>query len=195
MTSVSPNQGAPAGGASVTLTGSGFTGATLVRFGPTGTNFVIVSDTQITAKTPPGTGTVQVTVTTPTGTSTQNVFFSYASVPVLSGLSPASGPVSGGNTVTLSGANLSGATLVLFGASPAVILTNTGTQITVLAPANSGSVSVTVTTPGGTSNPLVYTYAAVSAPVLSGLSPASGPVSGGNTVTLSGANLSGATLV
>ncbi|MFI2186664.1 IPT/TIG domain-containing protein [Streptomyces sioyaensis] len=195
VTSVSPNQGAPAGGTSVTLTGSGFTGATLVRFGPTGTNFVIVSDTQITAKTPPGTGTVQVTVTTPTGTSTQNVFFSYASVPVLSGLSPTSGPASGGNTVTLSGTNLSGATVVLFGGSPAVVLTNTGTQITVLAPANTGSVNVTVTTPGGTSNPLVYTYTVVSAPVLSGLSPTSGPASGGNTVTLSGTNLSGATVV
>ncbi|MCK7627998.1 IPT/TIG domain-containing protein, partial [Streptomyces sp. RS10V-4] len=105
VTSVSPAQGAPAGGTDVIITGSGFTGATLVRFGPNGTNFVIVSDTLITAKTPAGSGTVQVTVTAPTGTSTQNVLFTYASSPTLSSLSPASGPTSGGNVVTISGTN------------------------------------------------------------------------------------------
>ena len=36
VTSVSPAQGASAGGTSVTITGSGFTGATLVRFGASG---------------------------------------------------------------------------------------------------------------------------------------------------------------
>ncbi|WP_078657225.1 IPT/TIG domain-containing protein [Kitasatospora aureofaciens] len=39
VTSVSPAQGAPAGGTSVIITGSGFTGATQVRFGANGTNF------------------------------------------------------------------------------------------------------------------------------------------------------------
>ncbi|MCC9312493.1 IPT/TIG domain-containing protein, partial [Kitasatospora sp. RB6PN24] len=135
VTSVSPAQGAPAGGTSVIITGSGFTGATQVRFGANGTYFVIVSDTVITAKTPAGTGTVQVTVTAPTGTSNQNVLFTYTPAPVLSSLNPASGPTSGGNTVTLNGSNLSGATLVKFGANPATILSDTGTQITVTAPA------------------------------------------------------------
>ncbi|GAB7035928.1 IPT/TIG domain-containing protein [Streptomyces sp. NPDC021749] len=196
VTSVSPSQGPPAGGTSVTLTGSGFTGATLVRFGPTGTNFVIVSDSQITAKTPAGTGTVQVTVTAPTGTSTQNVLFTYAAVPSLSSLSPASGPASGGNTVTLNGTNLSGAMAVFFGSSPATILTNTATQITVVAPAGPpSSVGVTVITAGGISNALSYTYVAAATPVLSSLSPTSGPTSGGNTVTLNGTNLTGATAV
>ncbi|MFD8546855.1 IPT/TIG domain-containing protein [Streptomyces sp. NPDC059649] len=196
VTSVSPSQGPPAGGTSVTLTGSGFTGATLVRFGPTGTNFVIVSDTLITAKTPAGTGTVQVTVTAPTGTSTQNVLFTYTSVPSLSSLSPPSGPASGGNTVTLNGTNLSGAVAVFFGSSPATILTNTATQITVVAPAGPpSSVGVTVITAGGISNALSYTYVAATTPVLSSLSPTSGPTSGGNTVTLNGTNLSGATSV
>ncbi|MFG2864702.1 beta strand repeat-containing protein [Streptomyces sioyaensis] len=200
VTSVSPAQGAPAGGTSVTITGSGFTGATLVRFGPNGTNFILVSDTLITAKAPAGTGTVQVTVTAPTGTSTQNVLFTYTPplppAPTLSSLSPASGPTSGGNTVTLNGTNLSGATSVKFGSNPAAILTNTATQITVLAPGGSpSSVAVTVTTAGGTSNALSYTYLAAPLPVLSSLSPTSGPTSGGNTVILNGTNLAGATSV
>ncbi|MFI9076616.1 IPT/TIG domain-containing protein [Streptomyces sioyaensis] len=108
VTGISPNQGAPEGNTGVTITGSGFTGATMVRFGSTPTNFVLVSDTQITARTPPGRGTVMVTVTAPTGTSTQSVPFTYTTVPapVLTTLSPASGPTSGGNVVTLSGVGL-----------------------------------------------------------------------------------------
>ncbi|MFI1123421.1 IPT/TIG domain-containing protein, partial [Streptomyces hygroscopicus] len=125
VTSVSPAQGPPAGGTSVTLTGSGFTGATAVRFGPSlATDVVVVSNTQITARTPPGSGTVKVTVTGPSGTSTQNVFFTYTTVaaPVLTALSPASGPTTGGNTVTITGTNLTAATQVLFGPNPATIL-------------------------------------------------------------------------
>lgn len=205
VTSVSPAQGAPAGGTSVTITGSGFTGATLVRFGPNGTDFVLVSDTRITAKPPAGTGTVKATVTTPTGTSAQNVLFTYIPVPALSslspasdpasgdntlfgGISPASGPTSGGNTVTINGTNLSGATLVKFGNNSATILTNTSTQITVSAPAGPPSpVSVTVTTVGGTSNPLPYFY--IAAPTINELSTHLGPATGGNTVTVFGSNL------
>ncbi|QKV97958.1 IPT/TIG domain-containing protein [Streptomyces sp. NA02950] len=198
VTSVSPNQGAPAGGTTVTITGTGFLGASVVRFGSQlATNVVVVSNTQITAKTPPGTGTVKVTVTGPSGTSTQNVFFSYVSVPapVLTSLSPGSGPAAGGNTVTLNGTNLSGATQVLFGATPATILTNTPTQITVTAPPGTGTTNVTATTPGGTTNPLPYTYITTPAPTLTSLNPTSGPTTGGNTVTLNGTNLSGATQV
>lgn len=195
VTSVSPTQGLPAGGTNVTITGSGFTGATMVRFGPNGTTFVIVSDTQITAKTPAGTGTVQVTVTAPTGTSTQNVFFSYTPAPVITTLIPTSGQAAGGNVVTISGTGLSGASSVKFGGNSGVIVTNTATQITVIAPAGAGTVNVTVTTAGGTSNGLSYTYAAVPVPAISSLSPSSGPTAGGNVVTINGTNLSGATSV
>ncbi|MGX1855387.1 IPT/TIG domain-containing protein [Streptomyces sp. NPDC055299] len=198
VTGVSPNQGAPEGNTSVTITGSGFTGATLVKFGPNPASFLLVSDTQITAGTPAGTGTVTVTVTAPTGTSTQNVLFTYTSVaaPVLTALNPTSGPTSGGNAVILNGANLSGATSVKFGVTPAVVVSNTASQVVVIAPAGVvSSVGVTVTTAGGTSNALVYSYVAAAVPVLTSLSPSSGPTAGGNTVTLSGANLSGATSV
>ena len=54
----------------MTITGTGFTGATAVDFGTTpATSFTVVSDTSITADSPAGTGTVDVTVTTPGGTS------------------------------------------------------------------------------------------------------------------------------
>ena len=51
--------------------------------------------------------------------------------------------------------------------------------------------NVTVTTPGGTSNPLPYTYAAT--PAVTGVSPQFGPATGGNTVTVTGSGLALAT--
>lgn len=70
ITSISPAGGSVAGGDTVTITGTGLTGATNVRFGPTSAAAMSVgSDTQITATSPSGTGTVDITVTTPAGTS------------------------------------------------------------------------------------------------------------------------------
>src|ERR1700687_1457413 len=71
VTGVSPNSGSIAGGTTVTVSGSGFTGVTSVNFGTTAaTSFTIVSDTQITAVSPAhAAGIVDVTVTTPARTS------------------------------------------------------------------------------------------------------------------------------
>ncbi|MGW2375386.1 IPT/TIG domain-containing protein [Kitasatospora sp. NPDC001683] len=180
----------------MTLNGTNLSGATSVMFGANPAAIFSDTGTQITVVAPAGLpSSVGVTVTTAGGTSNA-LTYAYTSVPVLSSLSPSAGPASGGNTVTLNGTNLSGATSVMFGANPATILADTGTQITVIAPAGLPSaVGVTVTTAGGTSNALTYTYVAASVPSLSSLSPASGPTSGGNTVTLNGTSLSGATSV
>ncbi|MGW7255715.1 IPT/TIG domain-containing protein [Streptomyces sp. NPDC054834] len=198
VSSVSPNQGQTAGGTTVIVTGSGFTGATAVRFGATvAPSFTVMNSTQLTAVTPPGTGTVNVTVTTSQGTSSQTVPFIYgtASAPSLSSLSPVQGPVSGGTAVTLTGVNLSGASAVRFDGVAATSFTvDSATQITAVAPAHAaGAAAVTVTTPGGTSNSLTFTYFGV--PSVTGVSPVQGPVSGGTAVTLTGVNLSGASAV
>ena len=55
VTSVSPGTGPPSGGTPVTITGSGFTGASAVSFGPTPVaHFVVVSDDEITTSSPMG---------------------------------------------------------------------------------------------------------------------------------------------
>ncbi|MGW4074468.1 IPT/TIG domain-containing protein [Streptomyces asiaticus] len=196
ISSVSPAAGSPGGGTPVTLTGSNFTQATAVRFGPNfALSYTVVSATQITAVAPPGSGTVQITVTTPAGTS-NGVAFGYAAAPTLTAVSPASGPATGGTTVTLTGTNLLGATAVRFGAVNATsFMVVSATQITAVVPAGSGTVQVTVVTPGGTSNGVPYSYVVAPVPVLMSVSPGQGPVGGGNTVALSGSGLTGVTAV
>ena len=70
VTSVGPTSGLTTGRTVVTITGKDFTGATAVNFGRMpATSFTVDSDTQITAVSPAGAGTVDVTVRTRGGTS------------------------------------------------------------------------------------------------------------------------------
>jgi hypothetical protein len=71
VTGISPSSGPPAGGTSVTVTGSGFTGATRVAFGGVAaSSFNVVSATQITAVSPAQpAGAHHIVVTGPGGTS------------------------------------------------------------------------------------------------------------------------------
>ncbi len=62
-------------GASVVLTGTGFWGATAVRFGGTAATFTIQSNTQITAVVPTGAATGTVQVVNGTGTATSAASF------------------------------------------------------------------------------------------------------------------------
>jgi hypothetical protein len=73
-------------------------------------------------------------------------------IPAVASLSPTSGPVVGGTTVTISGSNLAEATAVKFGANLATIVSDSATQIVVKDPAGAaGLVDVTVVTSAGTS--------------------------------------------
>ena len=118
--------------------------------------------------------------------------------PAVTGISPASGPLAGGTAVTITGTNLAGATAVKFGTTEVTTFTSdTDTQIVLNSPAGTGTVDVTVVTPGGTSpvNQPADQFSYVAAPAVTGISPASGPLAGGTAVTITGTNLAGATAV
>ncbi len=109
-------------------------------------------------------------------------------------ISPNQGSSGGGTLVTITGSNLSGTTAVRFGTRPATAVTNVSpTTVTAVSPSGSGAVGVTVTTPGGTSNPIPFYY--VGAPFKQTLSPASGSTAGGETITINGTGFSSATSV
>jgi hypothetical protein len=199
VSDVRPRQGARAGGTPVTVTGTGLTGATSVSFGARqATDVVVVSDTRITARTPPGTGTVNVTVTGPGGSSPDVVPYTYVEfdIPAITALVPDHGPVSGGTVVSVTGSGFAGATRVDFGGVPAAFTVLSGTLISAVAPPSPGpsAVVVTVTGPGGVSDPAAFAYQQTP-PAVTGVLPDQGPAGGGNTVTVTGTALSGATVV
>jgi choice-of-anchor C domain-containing protein len=70
VTSVSPASGPTAGGTSVVITGTGLGSAAAVYFGTSAAEFTQVSDTQIDAISPPGSGTQDITVQTGFGGTT-----------------------------------------------------------------------------------------------------------------------------
>jgi choice-of-anchor C domain-containing protein len=67
---ISPAAGPAAGGVTVVITGTGLGSATAVLFGTTGADFTQVSDTQIDAVSPPGTGVQDISVQTLYGGTT-----------------------------------------------------------------------------------------------------------------------------
>lgn len=117
--------------------------------------------------------------------------------PTVTGVSPSSGPLTGGNSVTISGTNFNGSAQVSFGGVPSTnYLVNSATSMTATVPAGLavGTVSVVVSTAAG-SNPNNSLYTYVSVPVFTSISPASGPIAGGTFVTITGSGFTGATSV
>lgn len=71
-------------------------------------------------------------------------------VPIISSLSPATGPEAGGTLVTITGAHFTGATAVTFEAVAATDFeVISATKIAAIAPAGTGTADVLVTTPNG----------------------------------------------
>jgi large repetitive protein len=200
ITGVSPSAGPTSGGTSVTITGTGFTGATTVRFGSLSAMFALKSSTKIVAKSPPqSAGTRDISVKTPGGTSAAVSAdrFTYVSAPRVTFVSPSAGPTSGGTSVTITGTGFTGASTVRFGSVSAMFALKSSTEIVATSPAQSaGTRDVSVKTPGGTSAAVSadrFTYQA--APNVTKISPSSGPKAGGTSVTITGTGFTGATTV
>jgi IPT/TIG domain/Subtilase family len=75
---IEPNTGPTTGATKVTITGTSFTGATVVKFGVAAAkSFTVGSATSIVAESPAGSGTVAVTVTTAGGKSATSIADRY----------------------------------------------------------------------------------------------------------------------
>ncbi|HET6874934.1 MAG TPA: IPT/TIG domain-containing protein [Acidimicrobiales bacterium] len=182
VSGISPSSGPAAGGTSVTITGTNFTGATSVSFGSVAAaSFTVTSSTSATATAPAGSGTVDVHVTSAGGTSAANSADRYSYIapppaaPTVTSISPSSGSSVGGTPVTISGTGFTGATAVTFGGTNATAFTvNSDTAITATAPSGSGAVDVRVVNSGGTSATSAadqFTYVTPPPPSGSSISP------------------------
>lgn len=171
VTGLSPTSGPLAGGTAVTVTGVNVTGATKVTFdGVAGLSLKVLSPTslRVTAPSRSTAGPVTVVVTTSGGKSaaTSAARYTYVGKPAVTGVRPASGPLTGGTVVTISGVNLTGASRVTFNGVAGSALTQvSATQVRVTAPprASAGGVDVVVIAAGGqsaTGTAARYTYRA-----------------------------------
>jgi subtilase family serine protease len=109
----------------------------------------------------------------------------HAAAPVMvTDVNPDSGPAKGGTTVTLKGFGFVDVTKVTFGSSSATHLTvHSDTKLTVQTPAAPDDlVAITVSTPGGKSLPVFFSYL----PEVTSVNPNTGPLEGGITVTVKG---------
>ena len=202
ISAVIPYEGSILGGNAITITGTNLTGASIVKIGGVATtNVVVLSPTTITAKTPAGILGIQpMVITTPGGTATKTDAFNYVQPPpTITSVAPTFGSTSGGTSITITGTNLTGASIVKIGgvgveAKDFVVVS--ATSITVKTPAGTaGKKDVTVKTRGGTATKSsAFTYI-VPDPTITSVSPPSGPITGGTTITITGTNLTGATRV
>jgi alpha-tubulin suppressor-like RCC1 family protein len=158
VTKLSSKSGPVAGATSLTITGTGFTGATGVSFGgQPAASFTVNSATSITALSPPASaGVVDVTVADTVGTSPISSKDHFTYTPTVEGVSPNSGPVTAGTSVTVTGSGfVAGGTATTFkfgkGKATAVVCASS-TSCTMKAPAGvAGAVDVRATVNKATS--------------------------------------------
>ncbi|BCM89738.1 thermophilic serine proteinase [Abditibacteriota bacterium] len=186
ITSFSPTSGPV--GTQVTIDGTGFRSVTGVTIGGASASFSIVSPTRLTAIVPGGAVSGKITVTTAGGTAVSAGVFSMP--PRIDSFSPASGPI--GTRVQIKGINFLGTTSVLFNTTPATAPTITGDMISVAVPANATTGPISVVAPSGTVKSAAN-FVVLTPPVVTGFTPSGGKV--GTSVTISGANFTGATAV
>ena len=132
-------------GATVEFLGQGFDSATSVSFNGTPATFKIVSDTFLTAKVPVGALTGVVSIFTSGGTLLSS--HNFLVLPAIKTISPTSGTV--GTGVTITGSGLTQATKVTFGGKPSTFTVNNDSHITATVPTGAKTGKIVVTTPGG----------------------------------------------
>jgi hypothetical protein len=205
ISSVSPTSGPLAGGTVLTINGANFVSGAGVLVGGRSAATTFVSSSQLRATTPAGASAaaVAVQVTNPNGQSaSRSNAFTYTGTtsgaqPSINGTSPASGPVGGGTTLTVTGAGFVSGAVVKVGGRNATTTFVSSTTLRATTPAGtaSGGVAVQVVNPNGLSatrsNAFWYTGGSTPSgayPTVSAVSPASGPLSGGTQITVTGSN-------
>ena len=176
------------GGATVNITGTGFTGATSVKFGGTAaSSFNVVNATTIQAIVANG-STGDVSVTTAAGTATKAGFV-FVAAPTITNFTPTT--AASGATVTITGTDFTGATAVSFGGTAASSF-NVVNATSIQAVVGTGATGdVSVTTPAGTATKAGFVL--VVPPTITQFTPTAAKI--GETVTILGTNFTNASAV
>jgi hypothetical protein len=181
ITSFTPTNAAA--GATVTISGTGFTGATAVSFGGTAaTSFTVVNATTIQAVVGSG-ASGDVIVTNPSG-SANKAGFVFVIPPTINQFTPIS--AKSGETVTILGSNFTNATSVKFGGVVSKSFTVQNDNLITAVVAAGASGDVTVVTPNGTVSLAGFTF--LKSIKIKSFAPDSAKTN--DTITIVGENLS-----
>ncbi len=144
INSFTPTNGV--GGTVITISGSGFTGATSVSFGGVMASwFTVVDDATIVAVVG-GANAGNVSVTTPAGTTSLGGFTAVP-LPIINSFTPVAGPP--GTLVTISGSNLDNPASFTIGGLPALIISNDGNKLVGMIMPGATTGYITIATTGG----------------------------------------------
>jgi IPT/TIG domain-containing protein/flagellar hook capping protein FlgD len=188
ITTFNPNNGPV--GIQVTVQGTGFSGATAVKFNGTTASYLIDSDTQLRATVPAGATSGPISVSNPMGTFTSGPSFTVLPPPTITTFNPVSGPV--GTQVTVRGTRFNGASAVQFNGTAAVYTVDSDTTLRATVPngATTGPIAVTSSTGTATS---AASFTVINPPTITFFTPGSGPV--GAQVTVHGSSFTTASAV
>ena len=175
----------------ILINGRNLFGTNSVIFGSNNATISKVTDTQITVAVPLGLpGEVNVSLSSPGGTTNTSFLYNYQK-PIINTLNRTTGIP--GQSLILSGTNLFNTTSVFFSGNSATINSNTNSQLNVSIPeAIPGAYTVTVVSPGGTSNGIPFYYG-YQTPIINSFNTSLGePITTGipgDTLLIQGANL------
>ncbi len=191
ITSVTPSQINPSGGTTLTINGSQFLNGAVVQIaGLNCTGVTVISESELTCTAPAvGAGTYDIQIANIDGQASIFSSLTYADGPTLSSITPTKGPLNGGTTITLSGANFESTSTVTVGGNACTgVIYVSPTTLTCTTPINfsEGTYDVVVTNPDGQTSTLSSAFTYQAAPTLTSISPNAGAIGGGSTITVTG---------
>ncbi len=206
LASVDPAQGTKHGGTQLTIHGARFVPGSRVVLGTqiyvdgAADGCTVVDSTTITLTTlSTPAGDADVVVIDPSGDEARLVAgFRFEALPQIATLFPAAGSAGGGTLLTLTGADFEpGCTVSIDGVAQASVeyVDSTLLRVTTGAYVAGGPYTLDVVNPLGASASTAFAYALDPDPLVTGLDPAIGSASGGDEITIHGANFFASTNV
>lgn len=189
ITSVIKDKGLVQGGEQIVINGQYFRTDSKVKFGDTLlTNVQYVNSNQLVITAPAGEqGTVPVQVINIDGQLASSTYQYYA-IPEFTSINPKVGPLAGGNLAVISGNYFMKGVKVEFGGFESEVKSSSSTQINVIVPesVSPGLVSLKIINPDETGVTTQDAYEYLEGPVITGLNPATGLITGGEPVVITG---------
>jgi hypothetical protein len=189
LTSFTPAEG-PAG-TIVTLTGSSFTGTTIVEFGGVSAVYAVDSDTSIRVAVPADAAPGPIRITNADGSAESGTDFTVIRLPVIVAVTPGSGLP--GAEITIDGSGFTATSEVAFGDSALAAFTvDSDSTLRATVPAGAVTAPIRITNPAGTgSSP--DPFAVIVPAGIASFTPASGVE--GTEILIAGSGFTGATAV